>query len=889
MTATLHGPAVGQPPTPAVPAGEALGTVAAAFRHARSLHSHRPAVLTDTDTLTHGDLDRLVRDRAQRLDVPRRHHASGSLVVLELSNDLASLVDYLAVLDSGHVPLLAGRHAASVFDVWSADAMIGVHHGERRVIRRSEATPSCQLDACAALHPELAVLMSTSGSTGAPKLVRLSHRNVLSNAAAIAASLALTDDDRAITTLPMHYCYGLSVVHSHLLVGGSIVLTEASVVDRCFQRQLAKGVTTFAGVPHTFELLERSTTDLWAAATLRRVTQAGGRMAPETVRRWSQQAAAHDAEFIVMYGQTEATARMAVLPAELAGRWPQSIGKPIPGGVIEIRPHPAVADAACGEVVYRGPNVMMGYAQQPADLSLGPLCDELRTGDVGRVIDGADGLIEVVGRLSRFVKPFGLRVDLAQIERHLAARGVRAAAAGDDAGLVMVVETQATSSGVADEAASAVVELTGLPRSAVQVVARPSLPRTASGKIDYSAALALRAAEARAAPAAASSPAGAVFADVLGGEVRPTDTFVGLGGDSLSYVECSIALEAAVGPLPADWHLRTVAELDACSREPRRWPRVDTTVLLRAFSICAVVATHMRLYRFPGGAHLLLAVAGYNLARFHLPLGSVSQRVRSGLRTAAKVGAPASAWIGLNMLVAGGYSVGALALVNNYTGSEWRREGRWQYWFFEVFVQLVVASVLLLAVPAVRRVERRWPFGFAATLLAALLLFRFEVVTLGGNYNSLFRTHTVAWLFALGWAIWQAERRWQQVAVSAAALLAVPGFFGRPQREVFVVGGLLLLTWLPSVPLPRPIVAPLGVLASASMWIFLVHWQVFPPVDAVLLRPYAYVVTIAAGLGAWWAADRLGWALSQTVAAFRRGGAIRSRAGEFQGSFKVVS
>jgi hypothetical protein len=328
------------------------------------------------------------------------------------------------------------------------------------------------------------------------------------------------------------------------------------------------------------------------------------------------------------------------------------------------------------------------------------------------------------------------------------------------------------------------------------------------------------------------------------------DTFVSLGGDSLSYVECSTRLQERLGRLPLDWHLTPIDELERLvAGRPRSMVRVDTTVVLRAFSICAVVSTHMRLHRFPGGAHLLLAVAGYNFARFQLAIPATAARVRSTLRTAFRVGAPASAWIGLNMLIAGGYSVGALLLVNNYTGSAWRRDGRWQYWFFEVFVQLMVFVSLLLAVPAVRRLERRAPFGFAVAFAVPCLVFRFGLVELGGEYNYLFRTHTVAWFFALGWMVAASSNRWQRLLVSLAGLAVVPGFFGRGQREAFIVAGLLLLVWLPTIPLPRLLRRPVSELAASSMWIFLIHWQVWPIIDAPLEREVAYVLTIAVGVG----------------------------------------
>ena len=329
------------------------------------------------------------------------------------------------------------------------------------------------------LHPELALLLSTSGSTGSPKLVRLSQRNLSSNAAAIGDYLGLTAADRGITTLPLHYCYGLSVLHSHLLAGASISVTDASVVDPCFTTAL-RGVTNVAGVPHTFELLERAGPERLAVPTLRLVTVAGGRLPPADVRRWGQRTAAWGADLCLMYGQTEATARMAYLPPELVERHPQAIGRPIPGGSFELV---AVDDqpADVGELVYRGPNVMMGYAVSDADLAVGAVVEALHTGDLARH-HAADDVYEIVGRRARFVKPFGLRVDLDALEVDLSTVVGEAAVGGDDDGLVVVAPGAS-----ADAIRRRVSGRSGLPEAMLLVDTERPIPRTETGKVDYAA------------------------------------------------------------------------------------------------------------------------------------------------------------------------------------------------------------------------------------------------------------------------------------------------------------------------------------------------------------------------------------------------------------------
>ncbi|MPZ97684.1 MAG: AMP-binding protein, partial [Propionibacteriales bacterium] len=263
-------------------------------------HGDRLAVRTADTALSYADLARRVDDVAARLGDNRR------LVLVEGANTLESLTAYVAALTYGHVTLLVppGEPTARLTATWDPDVVVG--DDNVTVLRERTAHD---------LHPDLALLLSTSGSTGSPKLVRLSHDNLRSNAASIAGYLQLTPADRAITSLPMHYCYGLSVVNSHLLTGAGLVLTELSVVDECFWRLADDaGATSFAGVPYTFDLLESSGFDPHRLPTLRYVTQAGGRLAPERVRDWAGRGRAAGWELVVMYGQTEATARMAWLP-----------------------------------------------------------------------------------------------------------------------------------------------------------------------------------------------------------------------------------------------------------------------------------------------------------------------------------------------------------------------------------------------------------------------------------------------------------------------------------------------------------------------------------------------------------------------------------------------
>ncbi|MEZ5407524.1 MAG: AMP-binding protein [Acidimicrobiales bacterium] len=811
----------------------------------------------------------------------------GRLVGLVAQPTGRFVVDYLATFAAGHAALLSRSADTELFERFRALPLAGQRHADHGRRPGDEPPP---------IHPDLALLLSTSGSTGSPKLVRLSHRNLAANARSIASYLGLGPGDAAITSLPLSYCYGLSVLHSHLVAGATTVLTDARLTDAAFWDLVERhDVSTLAGVPHSFELFERMGLAHLDLPALRRVTCAGGRLAPDEVVRWHDVGTARGWALYVMYGQTEATARMAYLPPHLARSHPTAVGRPVPGGEITLRPAAAGDPPGTGEILYRGPNVMMGYAEAPADLSRPAELTELATGDLGRFIPGTD-LLEIVGRARRFVKPLGVRVDLDQLEHRLAQHDLTAACTGTDAQVTIAVETGDHGDDLVEQRCrAAFIAVTGLPRGCVRVVGCTALPRTASGKIDHPAVQALGSA-----PSVADDEPGGAGTDppdllvgvasVLGLSAADIDSeasFVDLGGDSLSYVQASALLESHLAEVPTRWHLMPLEEV---TRLPRAtagdsvaragWIRptaIDTTAVLRAVGICAVVGTHMGVMRVQGGAHLMLAVAGYNFARFQLNRSGRWGVLGSGLRTAAHVGLPASLWITLNMMTAGGYSLGAALLVNDYTGAASRTGGRWEYWFFEAFVKIMLAASLLVSIPPLRRWEQRRPYGFALAVTAGLLAFRFDLIDVGSDRNHLFRAHTVAWFFALGWLVVRSRGRWRQLATGALIAAAVPGFFHNPQREWFIVAGLGVLVASDRLRAPRLVVTPLNVLAASSMWIFLFHWQAWPVLERWTSDTVAYPLVIAVGCLAGIALTRLGRA-GRRVALSSVVGSTRSRA-----------
>lgn len=421
---------------------------------------------------------------------------SRSFVFSLCKNTIGSLAGYVAFLSARIVPLLLSSHLEQglleyLIDTYNPNYLwIPVEqkdkfHGECII----EKYGYCLIGYSAKkinLYNELALLLTTSGSTGSPKLVRQSYLNIEENAKSIAAYLELDETERPITTLPMNYTYGLSVINSHLLVGATVLMTETSYAQKgfwdFFRREKA---TSLAGVPYTYELLKKIRFFRMELPSLRCMTQAGGKLIPERHKEFAEYAQKNGKRFYVMYGQTEATARMSYLPYQKSLGKYGSMGIAIPGGKFYLQDldgsrisQPNVA----GELIYEGPNVTLGYAECIQDLAKG---DErngvLETGDIAQFDE--DGYYYIVGRLKRFLKIYGNRVNLDECERMVQERFERleCACVGKDDQMKIYI----TEENFMDDVKEFIIKKTGLNKRAFEVFYVNEIPKNESGKKQY--------------------------------------------------------------------------------------------------------------------------------------------------------------------------------------------------------------------------------------------------------------------------------------------------------------------------------------------------------------------------------------------------------------------
>ncbi|WP_438864912.1 AMP-binding protein [Neptunicella sp.] len=435
------------------------------------------------DTVS-GDLNNGIRHLSyaalqQEIDQFKQQLPSNrQLILLQADNTIATMLVYLACLQARHPLLLVNKqisdtHLQHLIQRYSPNWLMNGSHIQHISHNQHH------------FDDKLALLLSTSGSTGSPKQVALSATNLHSNASAICQTLPILGSDKTITTLAPFYSYGLSVINSHLLMGATIVLTEHSLISRefwdLFEQQQ---INSFAGVPYSYEMLLRLRFTQKALPHLRYFTQAGGKLSPEKVTALAQYAQQQNKQFFVMYGQTEATARMAFNADPLSK--PDSIGQAIPGGEFLLHDEQGIAlctDGQAGELVYRGANIMLGYTEGKSDLATFSQLDYLLTGDLAYRDTNGDYFIS--GRLKRFIKPFGVRLNLDEVEVLLADNQWTAAVVGNDYKLQVGLQKSTQQPNDIPAIQQMLSQQLSLHPSVIQIAEFDMLPLTASGKRDY--------------------------------------------------------------------------------------------------------------------------------------------------------------------------------------------------------------------------------------------------------------------------------------------------------------------------------------------------------------------------------------------------------------------
>ena len=414
-----------------------------------------------------------------------------TLIFIFSENKIGSLLGYTASLSNRIVPLvLSAATEESLYEhlreVYRPEYLCLPNHlAEKKGL--SSVFSAWDYSLVKTRYPrvpmfeDLSLLLPTSGSTGSPKLVRHSYRNIEANADNVRRLFALDGTERAMAILPMHYTMGLSVIASHLLAGSTLLLSGRSLLDKGFWAML-KEATSFTGVPYSYEILTKMRFTRMDLPNLKVITQGGGKLTEEMFKLLAQYAHDNGKKFIATYGQSECTARMAYLPAELALEKTCSIGFAEPGGQLSIMDengNETFEGEAQGEMVYRGENVTLGYANSQEDLLKG---DEnhgvMHTGDLAR--RDADGCYFIIGRLKRFLKIYGLRIGLDEVEGLIKTEfNTDCYCKGDDKKLIVLV----TDAKLKEVLPSFIEEKTHLFHQRIEVQVVKEILRNEAGKV----------------------------------------------------------------------------------------------------------------------------------------------------------------------------------------------------------------------------------------------------------------------------------------------------------------------------------------------------------------------------------------------------------------------
>ena len=419
-----------------------------------------------------------------------------TIVFCLCENKVGALVGYTSFIENRVVPLLLPssmerKLLAELMDIykpkylWCPSSVSDELTG-KKVIELFGYTLIETENELYPINEELSLLLTTSGSTGSPKLVRHCYKNIEANARNVAAFFEITTEDRPLADLPMHYTMGLNVICSHLYGGATVLLTAHSIMSKEYwQFFTQEKCTAFTGVPYSYEVLQklRFTRSEWPH--LRILTQGGGKLPESTYVEFAEYAKRTGKSFIPTFGQTECTARMAFLPPELALEKVGAIGDAIPEGelfLIDDDKSEIVGNDKEGEMGYRGPNVTMGYALCRDDLTKGDEWHgETHTGDMAK--RDKDGIYFIIGRKKRFLKLFGYRVSLDQCERLIQGEyKTECACTGTDKKMIIYVSNEA----LLPTIPSFLSEKTGIIHTSFQARYIDKIPRNEAGKITYS-------------------------------------------------------------------------------------------------------------------------------------------------------------------------------------------------------------------------------------------------------------------------------------------------------------------------------------------------------------------------------------------------------------------
>lgn len=766
------------------------------------------------------------------------HHARDAAVGLVASNSLEYVERFFELL-SQHRVVVPLR---SPDDQVRIDAC-GISDIEVPKARHGWFSGRLELD----FSDSLAQIAFTSGTEGEPKGVLLTHRNLSSTVQRIQQAMDMDADIREYIGVPVYHSFGFGRCRAVASCGGKFYIPEKFDLREIATLLAAGEINAVSAVPTLWRVVLRNAAVLKEHAHKMRWIEIGS----QPMSR-DEKAALRElfpaARIVQHYGLTEASRSTFLHVDRARGEELESVGAP--NGDVEVR-----IDTS-GQIQIRGSNVAVEILI--AGNRVRNVDDEgwLTTHDLGAL---RDGKLFFLGRSDDMMNLGGLKFAPEAIEQRMGELigstdgycivRIPDAARGDGVLLAVSEALQFTDDELSAAAKNALRDLGVEAAASLSLLRLDELPRTDSGKPKRrEIAERFELSEVGKSKGSAADGREGFWAKLRkrkpktirdffqrafpGAQLTGDQTFVQLGGDSLSFVELAAALEGQLGFLPQEWQNLSIRELEATEPRHARLHPVDVSVFLRGVGIVAVVSGHFDLLPIPGATFLLLVISGYMFARFQLPNVLATGAVGSVVASAFRIGLPTFLAIAVLAVKHSSYDLMDLALLDNWTDA-WAND--LDFWYLELLFQLLLLVALLLSFRAIRGRVKRAPFSSAMVLLgisATTAIFGPLVWDTLFLWNRV--PHMLMWLFALGWVLRVAESRAQRLS-AAALVIVLPVLVWRHSEDQFWLGHSIIWVWLgcaimmlvDEVKVPSPLNKIVSVIASASMFIYILHSSVF--------------------------------------------------------------
>lgn len=681
----------------------------------------------------------------------------------------------------------------------------------------------------------------TSGTEGLPKGILLTHRNLGYTTERIIEEMQLTDEVREYVGVPATFSFGMARFRAVSAVGGKSYIPPRGFDPLELARMLAAGeVNSLSAVPTLLRILLADPKIIGEAGAKLRWMEIGSQHMTADEKRGIR-AMFPNALIVQHYGLTEASRSTFLHISGASDGMLDSVGRPVGEGEVQL--------SGDGRIRIRGPQVARSRIDAEGLHDLTDAEGWLQTNDLGHL---RDGYLYFDGRADDLINCGGQKVVPDQLEERIRSRlapGLQVAVAKvpdvqrGDGVLVAVAGEGAPVAKVKGAATAALQEMGISAGSALHVMALDALPVTGTGKVQRRILAEQFALRQITSPDSAPAESGEITDvptlfqhEFPGQDIQPGDTFETLGGDSLHYIQFSLAFESRFGQLPDGWERLSVAALQELSEAKggSTWRRLETVTLTRAFFMICIAALHTGAFVYSsnwGAAYFLVLLAGYSVARFQLPEIIRSGSVRTLLYTIRYVAVPTILMdVFLELFITRKFELPSLLLVSNYVDPD-DIQG-YTFYFIEFYVQLLVLAALLFSIRPVREAFRERP------LLSAFVLF-LVVVALdrtiehfwNGDYNYHRTPWHYGWCFTLGMVIAAARDMPARLFALGLSLVTVYSVWHLSSAAYYVAGGCALIIFVRAVLVPAPVKIVVGEIAGASMFIYLTHYQLIRLVE----------------------------------------------------------